>query len=113
MPALLPVNHVIRVRILGAFDDTTWQNIHHVSYTGSDINDGDLITFLTAFMTAWEGRFMPLQTAGSSTTEATAEDLTSNTAPVADSVHSQAGSAGGGGNALGAQCAQCVSWSIA
>jgi hypothetical protein len=111
MPPLPPLADVVRWKFIGVVDGRLVINVLHSEFTGG----GGVIPDLTASchdaFTAFGSHVVAHVNAGYTLEQVTAEDLTSNTAPVAQYTGSTAG--GGGGTLDPLNTALVLSWPIA
>ncbi len=110
MPSLPPVAQVCKVVVRGSFDDTPWNNIFHLQYSGLAPNATDLNTMATNVLGAYTTAFAPLMAAGLPISECQISDLTSATAAQGEATVGTAGTRVGAANP--ASVAAVISWHI-
>lgn len=92
MPALPPVNKVLRFTLRGLFgEDTDIINRWFMQYGGTAPTDTDLNNLAAAVLTEWAANMAAKVMAGYATQGVTIEDLTSSTAAVGLAVGTHAG----------------------
>lgn len=110
MPPLPPVQNVVRIRLKGTNQNTTWNNVLYLQYTPPAPTSADLTTLMGTIATAWLSNLGSLHNVSSALTGIDAADLTNSAAATASITTSQVGTRAG--TAMPASVACVISWLI-
>jgi hypothetical protein len=110
MPPLPPAAQCLKVRYAGDANGAVWNCIFHVQYTGTPPTESELLTYALGVGSDWQLHIGPLCPIGTTLSHIQVTDLTSATAPTAETPMGVTGVRTG--TALTAQVALVSSWHI-
>lgn len=110
MAALPDAPGIVRLRVVGTVNGTTFNNIFHLQYSGSAPSVANLNAVCTDVLSAWGTHFSPLCPSTVVLANADAADLTNAGAATGEATDTTAGTRAG--TPLPNNVACCVTWHI-